>query len=209
MNEKDYEIFLEIEKHLLNDDRPSLFLTRLAEKKVLDKYPFSIIGDLREVQQNPKYHPEGNVFIHTMMVVDEGVKNKEKSSDKRAFMWSLLLHDVGKKPTTKIRKGRLTSYDHDKVGENMARKFLEYFNEDNEFINKVTGLVRWHMQSLFVTKDSRFQRIDEMLKDVDTNDIVLVAMSDRLGRGGLDKNKTKETIDQINIFKERIINHKI
>ena len=209
MNEKDYEIFLEIEKHLLNDDKPSLFLTRLSEKKVFDKYPFSIIGDLREVQQNPKYHPEGNVFIHTMMVVDEGVKNKEKSSDKRAFMWSLLLHDVGKKPTTKIRKGRLTSYDHDKVGENMARKFLEYFNEDNEFINKVTGLVRWHMQSLFVTKDSRFQRIDEMLKDVDTNDIVLVAMSDRLGRGGLDKNKTKETIDQINIFKEKIINHKI
>lgn len=209
MNEKDYEIFLEIEKHLLNDDKPSLFLTRLVEKKVLDKYPFSIIGDLREVQQNPKYHPEGNVFIHTMMVVDEGVKNKEKSSDKRAFMWSLLLHDVGKKPTTKMRKGRLTSYDHDKVGKNMARKFLEYFNEDNEFIDKVTGLVRWHMQSLFVTKDSRFQRIDEMLKDVDTNDIVLVAMSDRLGRGGLDKNKTKETIDQIKIFKEKIINHKI
>ena len=209
MNEKDYEIFLEIEKHLLNDDKPSLFLTRLSEKKVFDKYPFSIIGDLREVQQNPKYHPEGNVFIHTMMVVDEGVKNKEKSSDKRAFMWSLLLHDVGKKPTTKMRKGRLTSYDHDKVGENMARKFLEYFNEDNEFIDRVTGLVRWHMQSLFVTKDSRFQSIDEMLKDVDKNDIVLVAMSDRLGRGGLDKNKTKETIDQINIFKEKIINHKI
>lgn len=209
MNEKDYEIFLEIEKHLLNDDKPSLFLTRLSEKKVFDKYPFSIIGDLREVQQNPKYHPEGNVFIHTMMAVDEGVKNKEKSSDKRAFMWSLLLHDVGKKPTTKMRKGRLTSYDHDKVGENMARKFLEYFNEDNEFIDRVTGLVRWHMQSLFVTKDSRFQSIDEMLKDVDKNDIVLVAMSDRLGRGGLDKNKTKETIDQINIFKEKIINHKI
>lgn len=55
-----------------------------------------MIGDLQDVEQNPKYHPEGNVFIHTMMVIDEGAINREKSNDKRAFMWSLLLHDVGK-----------------------------------------------------------------------------------------------------------------
>lgn len=208
MNEKEYNIFLEIENHLLNDKKPSIFLTSLAEENILDNYPFSVIGCLREVQQNPKYHPEGNVFRHTMMVVDEGAKNRERSNDKRAFMWALLLHDIGKKPTTKMRKGRLTSYDHDKVGADMSRKFLEYFNQDIEFIDKVVGLVRWHMQSLFVSKNLKFQSIDEMLKDVDKNEIVLVALSDRMGRGGLDSDKAKETIDQVNLFKEKIINHK-
>ncbi|WP_294394743.1 HDIG domain-containing metalloprotein [uncultured Clostridium sp.] len=207
MNNKDYEIFLEIEKHLLNDEKPSLFLTKMKDKKLFNSYPFSMIGDLEEVQQNPKYHPEGNVFIHTMMVVDEGAKNREKSNDKRAFMWALLLHDIGKKPTTRMRKGRLTSYDHDKVGEKMAVKFLEYFDMDNDFIERVTGLVKWHMQSLFVTKDSRFQNIDDMLKDVDTDEIVLVALSDRLGRGGLDKEGINETISDINKFKEKLIEH--
>ena len=207
MNDKEYEIFIEIEKHLLHDEKPSVFLTKLADEKVLDDYPFSVIGDLRDVQQNPKYHPEGNVFIHTMMVVDEGAINRDKSDDKRAFMWALLLHDVGKKPTTKMRKGRLTSYDHDKVGEKMAEKFLEYFNLDQHFIDKVTGLVRWHMQSLLVTKDSRYQNIGEMLKDVDVNEIVLVALSDRLGRGSVDKQAREETINDIHKFKEKLENY--
>lgn len=207
MNNKDYETFLEIENHLLNDEKPSLFLTKMKDKKLFDSYPFSMIGDLAEVQQNPKYHPEGNVFIHTMMVVDEGARNRDKSHDKRAFMWALLLHDIGKKPTTRMRKGRLTSYDHDKVGKNMAVKFLEYFDLDKDFVDKVTGLVKWHMQSLFVTKGSRFQNIDDMLKDVDTDEIVLVALSDRLGRGGLDKMGRKETINDIDKFKEKIIKH--
>ena len=208
MSEEEYKIFLEIEKHLLNDDKPSLYLTKLLKEKELDNYPLSMIGDLKMVDQNPKYHPEGNVFIHTMMVIDEGAKNKDKIDDKRAFMWALLLHDIGKKPTTKMRKGRLTSYDHDKAGENMARKFLEYFNQDSEFVDKVSGLVRWHMQSLFVTKDSRFQCIGKMLEDVDINEIVLVALSDRMGRGGLDDKKSEETMEQIKIFEEKIMNYK-
>lgn len=207
MNDKDYEIFLQIENHLLHDKKPSIFLTKLANENVLDNYPFSIIGDLRYVKQNPKYHPEGNVFIHTMMVIDEGAANRDKSDDKRAFMWALLLHDVGKKPTTKMRKGRLTSYDHDKVGKGIAEKFLEYFNLDQNFIDKVTGLVRWHMQSLFVTKDSRFQNIGEMLEDVEIDEIVRVALADRLGRGNVDKQVREQTISDIHKFEEKLINY--
>lgn len=107
-----------------------------------------------------------------------------------------------------MRRGRLTSYDHDRVGKDMAEKFLEYFNQDNNFVDKVIGLVRWHMQSLFVTKDSKFQNIDEMLKDVDVNEIVLVALADRLGRGNLDNFAREETINEINSFEEKLIKYK-
>ena len=202
----DKDIFLEIEKHLLNDDKPSNYIKEALKKHLLDNYPFSMIKELQEVGQNPKYHPEGNVFIHTMMVIDEGVKSREKSKNKRAFMWALLLHDIGKKPTTKLRKGRLTSYDHDSVGADMVTKFFTCFNEEEEFVNEVRGLVRWHMQSLFVTKDMKFQSIGDMVKDVDVDEIVLVSLSDRLGRGGLDDKEVKETKNQMNMFKDTISN---
>lgn len=201
---RDKELFLEIEQHLLNDDKPSIYIEEILKAYKLDNHPFSMIKELKEVDQNPKFHPEGNVFIHTMMVIDEGAKVRERSLNKRAFMWALLLHDIGKKPTTKIRKGKLTSYNHDIVGADMVREFLSYFNEEKNFIEEVTGLVRWHMQSLFVTKNLKYQNVDAMLQDVNINDIVLVSLSDRLGRGSLNYNEIRETKEQINIFKEQI-----
>ncbi|AIY80786.1 HDIG domain-containing protein [Clostridium botulinum] len=205
MEEK--KIFLEIEKHLLNDEKPSLFLNEALHKGSFDKYPLSMIKDLKEVPQNPKYHPEGNVFIHTMMVVDEGAKRREISNDKRIFMWTLLLHDIGKKPTTKMRKGRLISYDHDKVGAEMAEEFLNYFNENRDLVDYVRKLIRWHMQSLFVVKNTRFQDIEGILRDISVDDIALVSLCDRLGRGGLDDSLIEQTKNDIEFFK-KVLNSK-
>jgi len=200
----DKEIFFNIEKHLLNDDKPSIYLEEALKDHMFDKYPFIMIKELQYVNQNPKFHSEGNVFIHTMMVVDEGAKNREKSRDKRVFMWVLLLHDIGKKPTTKVRNGRLTSYDHDIVGADMTKEFLTYFNEEENFINEVRALVRWHMQSLFVTKNLKFQNVSNMLEEVNINEIVLVSLCDRLGRGNLNYNEIKNTRIEVNKFKEKI-----
>ncbi|NRT78600.1 MULTISPECIES: HDIG domain-containing metalloprotein [Clostridium] len=206
MNEK--EIFLDIEERLISDDKPSIYLENALKNHNLDNYPFSMISDLRDVDQNPKFHPEGNVFVHTMMVIDQGAVNRERSRDKRVFMWALLLHDIGKKPTTKLRKGRLTSYNHDSVGAEMAREFLTYFNMEENFIDEVRGLVRWHMQSLFVTKDMKFQNIGDMLRDVDINEIFLVSLSDRLGRGNLDHIEINKTKEEVRKFKEKITDFK-
>ena len=200
------EKFLEIEKHLLNDEKPSIYLNEQVENGDFDEYPLSMIKDLLTVEQNPIYHPEGNVFIHAMMVVDEGATVRESSRDKKAFMWALPLHDFGKKPTTKLRKGKLTSYNHDTVGAKMAREFLEYFNQDEVFINKVISLVRWHMQILFVTKNSRFQNIKQMLEDVDVDEMILVSRCDRLGRGNLNKLKREETLKEVENFKKILKN---
>lgn len=198
------EEFLEIEKILLEEEKPSIFIEKLLKTDKLNKYPFNMISDLNNIPQNPKYHPEGNVFNHVMMVIDEGVQYREKATDKRAFMWGLLLHDIGKTPTTKMRKGRLTSYDHDKVGAVMAREFMEYFNEDEDFISLVVSLVRWHMQSLYVNKNLPLKEIEKMVSELNINDIVLFSLSDRLGRGGIDKDKRKEVLNDIKKFKEVI-----
>ena len=74
----------------------------------------------------------------------------------------------------------------------MTRQFLTYFNEEESFIAKVTALVRWHMQSLFVTKNLKYQNISGMLDEVNINEIALVSLSDRLGRGNLDNKEIRE-----------------
>ena len=66
----------------------------------------------------------------------------------------------------------------------MADEFLSCFSVDKKFIEKVTSLVRWHMQILFINKNSKHQNVRQMVKEVDTHEIVLVCMCDRLGRGG-------------------------
>lgn len=197
-------IFFDIEKHLIKDEKPSIYIKQILESGNLDCYPFSMIKDLKKINQNPKFHPEGDVFEHTMMVIDEGAKYRYKSNDKRAFMWTLLLHDIGKVPTTKMRNGKLTSYDHDKVGKTMAIDFLKYFNEDYEFIKKVSSLIRWHMQSLFVSKGMKFKNLEGMLKDVDKNEIILISLADRLGRGFFNENDRENTKEDIRKFQIEI-----
>ena len=98
-------------------------------------------------------------------------------------MAAALLHDLGKIPTTKLRHGRLTAYDHDKAGEKLAREFLRCCTDDEGFLARVCALVRWHMQVMFVAHNLPFADIRGMLHSVSPHEIALLAYCDRLGRG--------------------------
>jgi len=200
VNNKD--IFLKIEKYLLHDEKPSIHLNEMKKNGELNNIPFVWIKDLENKKQNPEFHPEGSVWVHTMMVVDNGVNYRELVSDKRAFMWSLLLHDIGKLKTTRLRKGRWTSYDHDKVGEIEAEKFLRFFTKDNEFINKVTKLVRYHMHLLYVMKNLPFGDFEGLKTEVNKEDISYVFLSDRLGRGNMTEADKRQVEEEVRRFKE-------
>lgn len=196
-------IFEDIEKHLLNDEKPSDYLNDLKEKGVLDQKPFNKVKDLEGVEQSKKHHPEGNVWIHTMMVVDEGAKLREKVKDKKAFMWCLLLHDLGKLRTTKLRNGRWTSYDHDKVGEGESREFLSDFTEDEKFIDKVSKLTRYHMHLLYIKNKLPYADIEGMKKYTNAEELSLVFLSDRLGRGDLTDWERRKINEEVDKFREQ------
>ncbi len=198
-------IFKDIDKHITEDSRPSLFLNQLLERDVFYKFPFSMLSDLKNIEQSPVHHPEGNVWNHTLLVLDNAAVRRDQVSDSKAFMWSALLHDIGKTPTTKIRKGRITAYDHDRHGEEMAVKFLKTFTDNLGFIKKVAGMVRWHMQILYVLKELPFANISEMLSQVDLNDIAVLSLCDRLGRGQLDDEKIKREQRNVEHFKEKCL----
>lgn len=155
MREK-IELFNELNKHLMEDDAPSKFMNKISMDPMFLEYPFALLSDLKNAKQSPQHHPEGNVWNHTLLVLDQAAMVKNKSKNPNVFMWAALLHDIGKPGTTKVKKGKITSYDHEKLGAELASKFLSEFSFDQEAISSIAALVRWHMQILFVVNDLRW-----------------------------------------------------
>lgn len=191
-----HDIYLDIENHLLNDEKPSDYLNEIYNNELFKEMPFNMLYKLKKVEQSPKYHPEGNVWNHTMMVVDEAAKVKLKSKNLKVFMWASLLHDIGKPSTTKIRNGRITSYDHDKVGEKLAKEFLLHFTDDNNFIDEVCGLVRYHMHILYVVNNLPYKDMKGIRESTDINEVALIGLCDRMGRLGSNISDEEKTIER-------------
>ena len=174
------EIFHQIEQHLLEDARPSQALEQLFAQPLPAE--FDPLQRLKTTKQSPVHHPEGNVWNHTMLVVDEAAKRRGESKCPEALMWAALLHDIGKPDTTRVRKGKITSYDHEKVGVELARRFLSGFEADKVLTDRVCMLIRYHMQILFVVKDMPFADIKGMKENTDVTEVALLGLCDRLGR---------------------------
>lgn len=187
-------LFEEIERHLLFDEKPSHFLSSLTSTSALSEYPLNMLERLQNTPQSPEHHPEGSVWNHTLLVVDEAAKVRGKCSDSRAFLWAALLHDIGKPSTTMRRKSKITSYDHDKVGAQLTKEFLSVFTADTQFIERVARLVRYHMQILFVVKDLPFADVEGMKWDTDIREVALLGLCDRLGRKGADRRFEEKNI---------------
>jgi putative nucleotidyltransferase with HDIG domain len=145
------DLYASIDKHLTADEKPSVFLNEVYDTPEFKQYPFDMLHKLRATEQSPEHHPEGNVWNHTMLVVDEAAKVKDKSKKKRVFMWAALLHDIGKPATFRIKGAGLPLTARQGGGDACAG-ILAYFSEDETFIREVTQLVRYHMHMLLCCK---------------------------------------------------------
>jgi putative nucleotidyltransferase with HDIG domain len=193
-------LYEETGDHLLRDGAPSAWLREAWRKPGFGAYPFSLLKKLEQTPQSPVHHPEGSVWNHTLLVVDEAARHRAESGDPASFMWAALLHDIGKPATTRIRKGRITAYDHDKVGAELAREFLYSLTEDRRFVEKVAHLVKYHMQALYVVNNLPFQDIDGMKRNSDIGEVALLCLCDRLGRSGASK---RDEEAQVSLFVDR------
>lgn len=100
------------------------------------------VAALKGVQQPFEYHPEGDVFNHTLLAV-EAVADED---DERVF-WAVLLHDIGKIHVTQYRAGRWRAHGHDRIGAEMAPAILLRFGRD-ALIDDVCWLVRHHQYEM-------------------------------------------------------------
>ncbi|MEA4988820.1 MAG: HD domain-containing protein [Anaerovorax sp.] len=176
------QIFESISQHLMKDEAPSNYINRIFKLNECKAYPFSMLFNLQSTEQSPIHHPEGSVWNHTMLVVDEAARRKNQSGNPSVFMWAALLHDIGKPSTTKSRKGKITSYNHDKIGADLAKDFLSVFTKDDSFIEKVSALIRYHMHILFITRDLPFSDLKGLKQQTDIHEVALLGLCDRLGR---------------------------
>ena len=195
------QLFKKIDDILQNSDKPSIEIKKLIDNGEFNEKPFIKIKNLENIEQNLVHHPEGNVLNHTLLVIDKASQYKDRSKDKRVFMWAALLHDLGKLTTTKERKGKITAYGHDLQGEILARQFLHQVTDDEAFINNVCALVKYHMQPLFYDKKLPYFKEKEIIKDSDYEEISLLSLADRLGRLNLCDEKIKQEEKRINSFK--------
>ena len=99
------------------------------------------IAVMKGVQQPPQYHPEGDVWAHTLMLL-EGLQK----GCSRSLAWGVLLHDVGKPPTFRVAPDRIRFDQHAEVGMKMAEAICRRLRFPNEITGQVMQLVANHMR---------------------------------------------------------------
>ncbi|MGL5245752.1 MAG: HD domain-containing protein [Sarcina sp.] len=198
MNNKD--LFLQIQKHLLEDSNPSIYLRKILNDGTLKNSLFYIISDLENIKQNPIYHPEGCVLTHTFLVIDEAAKVKEKANNKEAFMWAALLHDIGKTKTTLEIDGEIIDKNHERASAEMTRRLLREVSNDLVFNENVINLVKHHMTHLYVINKLPYGNVHNMVNTTDIHDIALLSYCDRIGKEFNSLNKKNEILKSVNKF---------
>ena len=193
----------ELEEVLLTYEKPSRYFMSLKDGDNLDM-EFPEVGDLIGVIQSPIHHPEGDVFNHTMMVIDEAAKLKNKAKNPIGFMYSALCHDFGKVITTTTKEdGKIISYNHERAGLKLVRKFLNRTirKEENEIRDYVLNMVELHMQpNQLANQNSKLKSTRKLFnKSVCPQDLILLAKADALGRSVNENYSLKEAYLKIEL----------
>ena len=164
------------------------------------------IPPMKETPQNPAWHPEGDVWIHTNMVVDEAaaIIRREQLDDESAFtvMLAALSHDLGKPLVTAMVDGVWRSKNHEEAGEAPTRSFLKTVGVNQTVIEKIVGIVKDHLKPtnyyLQETEknqpitDGAIRKLAARIAPATMNELLLVAEADYFGRGQWRHGETRE-----------------
>ena len=199
-------VFLETEKALLKARKPSVFFELLKKMDKLS-YWFPELMALAGVKQNPKHHAEGDVWVHTMMVLDAAAKYRDKTENKTGFMLAALTHDFGKAVTTEEIDGVIHSYNHEIKGLPLVKNFLRRLTAENKLCEYVLNLVRNHMRpNTLAGANSSVKASNKMFYEAcDPLALIYLGLSDSEGRikAGADESKNAEYLfNRLAVFNE-------
>lgn len=182
----------EIEKLLLLAPRPSVGFALARDLGVVDRLWPELVA-LMGCEQEPEWHPEGDVWIHTLMVIDEA---RQRIADLErgpalAMMLGAVCHDLGKPATTAVIEGRIRSPGHEEAGVAPAAALLDRLNvhtfDGFDVRHAVLGLVAHHLKPSAFRKsptpvgDGAFRRL---AAKVDLELLARFAKADCHGRSG-------------------------
>ena len=173
----------ELKKALLKAEKPSIFFEVLRQMEQLDHW-FPELKALIGVQQNPIYHSEGDVWTHTMMVIDEAAKLRHRAANPYWFMLSAVTHDFGKAVCTEEKNGVLHAYLHEVKGLPLAEAFLRRITGEVKLIEYVLNLTEYHMKPNTVAGARSAVKVTTRMFDqsVDPEGLICLALADDRGR---------------------------
>ena len=183
-------IWGELEKLLLKSKLPSVGLGWLVKLRVVQQL-FPEIASLIGIPQDPDWHPEGDVFVHTQLVIDRAREQIDDLSHARqvTVMLASLAHDFGKPTTTEFLEGHWRSRGHEEAGVPPTTSFLDRINvhkiDGYDVRSQVIAMVREHLKpGEFYKKrdevgDGAFRRL---AKRCEPDLLYRVAKADSLGR---------------------------
>lgn len=174
----------ELEKALLKAPRPSVFFAVLRRMGQLG-YWFREVEALIGVPQEPRFHPEGDVWNHTMLVLDEAAKLREQAKEPLGLMLAALCHDLGKQAAIQDDNGRIRALGHEEAGIPLTEAFLSRITGDKKLHRYVSNMVLLHMRpNLLAAQHSGRKSFCHLFdKSVCPEDLLLLAKADALGRG--------------------------
>jgi tRNA nucleotidyltransferase (CCA-adding enzyme) len=173
----------EWKKLLLLGHKPSLGLQFLRDCGWLRFYPE--LAALQDCPQDPFWHPEGDVWIHTLHCLDWfAAERTSNACDDLIVGLGVLCHDFGKPVATRVEDGHVTSRGHESEGTGPTKDFLERLSNQQDLIEEVIPLVQCHLRprALFDVQasDSAVRRLARQVKRIDR--LVRVARADHAGR---------------------------
>jgi tRNA nucleotidyltransferase (CCA-adding enzyme) len=186
-------IWGEIEKLLLQARQPSIGFALALDLLVIERL-FPELRALVGCPQEPEWHPEGDVWVHTLMVIDETRRRIDALERplQIAAMLGAVCHDLGKPATTAFVDGRIRSLDHEQAGVPPTLALLDRLNVHTiggyDVRRQVVGIVAYHLapNAFYKSKspvgDGAFRRLAQK---VDLELLALVARSDCEGRTGV------------------------
>ena len=185
-------------KLFLKSERPSIGLEAAKDWGVLaEMHP--ILDGLSEVLQDKEWHPEGDVWTHTLMAVDKAaqITKHMQKDEKLAVMLGALCHDLGKiTATSHDSDGRIRSHGHDTAGAELTKQLLKEMGfEDKDLSKKVVNLVTNHMAPTTLyeerdkIKDGAIRRLATRIYPASIPELVAVTQADYQGRGRLESER--------------------
>ena len=154
------------------------------------------------VQQDPEWHPEGDVYIHTGLVLDWAGKVCEENNitgdDRCVIIFAALCHDLGKATTTAVIDGRIRARGHEAAGVDPARSFLTSVGCPEKIIKRVLPLVANHMVCCQPLSDKAIRRLSDRVEPASIRELALLIESDQCGRSPKPQVKSQNLCDMVN-----------
>lgn len=200
-------VLAELEKALLKSEKPSVFFETLRKMQSLSFW-FPEVEALIDVEQNEKYHAEGDVWNHTMMVLDEAVKYRDKVSNPLGFMLTALVHDFGKAVCTQRKGNAIHSYGHETKGLEIVQRFLNRLTSEVKLKKYVLNMTENHMKpNTLASVNAPVKSTNKMFfYCIAPKDLIYFSFADDNGRIKQFENESAETFlfERLAVFEQML-----